>query len=156
MSHSTEPARTSARRQRGLLALVALPAVAVLVVLGWSSGWGGGGDATGLVFLLAFAVANLAPFVLVAVVVVVGGRAHPLGMPAAAVGVVGVAALTAVLLTSFVRSDSSTAPLLFLYMPFYLGLAVGVVALLTGGLHSIRQRRGHPGGAVDAGVDRTA
>lgn len=141
MSPSAKPGLAPPLLQRLLLVLVALAAVAVLVVLGWSSGWGGGGHATSVVFLSAIAVANLLPFAAMAVAVVIGDRAHPQGMAATAAGVVALVALTAVLLTSFVRSESSTAPLLFLFLPFYLGLAVGVVALLTGGLHWLRQRR---------------
>ena len=120
---------------------MALPAVAVLAVMAWSSGWGGGGHTSGLLFFLAVAVVNLAPFAAMTILVVRGGRAWPRGTPAAAVGVVALAALTAALLGSFIGSESSTAALLFLFMPAYLGLVVAAAAVFTGVLHRIRQRR---------------
>lgn len=74
--------------------------------------------------------------------VVLVGRRWPLGAPATAVGVLVLVALTTLLLAALVTSESSTAPLLLLFLPLHLG---AVVLAATGAavlVHRVRARRG--------------
>ncbi|WP_299038328.1 hypothetical protein [uncultured Pseudokineococcus sp.] len=151
------PTRPPRRLTQGLLLVVALTAAGLLAVMVWTGMWTQGAWSAGsLLFSVGLTAFNLAPFAAMAAVVVLVARVLQRGAPAAALGVVALAALTAVLLVSFVTSESSTAGLLFLFLPVYLGLVALVTLALAAVLHRVLQRRAQRREAPDDGPPHEA
>ena len=104
--------------------MVALTAALLLLVMVRSTDWSPGpAKTTSLLITAAFAAWNLAPLAGMSGVVVIVVRTWPRGLPAVALGVVASCALTLVLLQDYRSSESSTAALLFVFLPM-LRLAV--------------------------------
>ena len=124
-----------------LAALVVLGAVATLAVLSWAGGWFEGGATGGVGSTLAFVAWDLAPFAGMGAVVVVGARRLARGLPALVLGVLALSALTALALSDFFVNESSTAALIFLFLPVYQWGLVLVTAGLAVVWHRVRRRR---------------
>ncbi len=128
---------------RVLLAVVALSAAFTVGVMLWAGGYVHGGAVDdGVVSLLPSLGWALLPFLVATAVVVVATRGSRAASTAVAVGVAALVLLTVALLLSFLASESSTAALLFIFLPFYQLLVLGgatMVALVIQLL--VRQRR---------------
>lgn len=151
-----------------LLGVVALGAVATVAVMVWAVGYGEESPADLSEALLAlftvvvgvlFVVWALVPFVAMAATVFFADRRAGGGRGVVVVLGVGVAALvvlTGAALGDFVTSESSTAALIFIFLPLYqlvvvlatAGVAFGVHALV--GRHRRHRRRRLPPGASRA------
>ena len=126
-----------AERSRRVLALVPVACgigVAVLVIL---TGGVSDVDATVLGFLLW----NLVPHALLAVVVLQVSRHAPRAWPALVGGVVLHVVLTVAVLAGALLDDSSTAALVFIFLPAYLLAAVVLTALTAGVVSRVRRSR---------------
>ncbi len=128
-------------QRRVVPALVVLGAVATLAVLSWAGGWFEGGAAGGAGSTVAITAWALAPFLGMGAVVAVGARRLTRGLPAVAVGVVALTGVTAWALSDFTTSESSTAALLFIFLPVYQWVVVLVTAGLAVVWHRVRRRR---------------
>ena len=136
---------------RVLLVLVALSATFAVGTLLWASGYGQGRPVDyEVLFALLFAVLTLVPFAAMGALVIAAARKSS-GMTAVvAVGVIALGVLTVTFLLDFLASDSSTAALIFVVLPFYQLVLVAATAAAAFGLHAIlrwrRARRSPPGG----------
>ena len=137
---------------RALLTLVAVTAAFAVGTGFWAAGSSQVAtrsvvDVVIEVILTAWA---LVPFLAIWIVVVKAARRTHSYMTMIALGVVALTVLTVAALVNFLASDSSTAALVFLVLPFYQLLVVGAAAaaglripLLVRRRH---QRRSRPGG----------
>ncbi|MEJ5913585.1 NAD(P)H-dependent oxidoreductase [Pseudokineococcus sp. 1T1Z-3] len=140
--------RASDRTETSLLGVVATTAVALVAGLLYGSGlftsdmsFQDGGGWAGLGVLLAVAMLQLVPIGGMGAVVMLVRRRLTLGTPVLAVGVVVLLVLVLTMLAGFVTSESSTAALLFVFLPFYLAAVVLLTLGLAAGLHALRRRR---------------
>ncbi|ROP26958.1 hypothetical protein [Pseudokineococcus lusitanus] len=123
-----------------LLVVLALTAGAVATVMVWAGGGGAAGASDTLIGIL-FLLWNLTPIAGMAGVVLFARRRRPTAA-AVTLGVLGLAGLVTTLLVDFVRSDSSTAALLFIFQPLYLWLVAGLTAgLAAASLWLVDRRR---------------
>ena len=123
---------------RALLAVVAVDTAATLAVLAWAGGWFEAGLPSGvdLGTTVALTAWVLAPLVGTGALVLVTARRLPRGLVATAVGVVLLTVLTVGALLSFLRSESSTAALVFLTLP----LVQWLLVLVTLGAAALQHR----------------
>lgn len=146
---SAPAAQVESRLPRGvtpaLLTLVALTAALTIGTLVWASGYGQGRAIDyEVLYAVVFVAWALLPFAAMGAIVIVAARKTRGAMVAVALGVVALAVLTVVLLLSFLASESSTAALLFIFLPIYQFLVVGATACTTLVVHLVlRRRRAH-------------
>lgn len=138
--------KTAAPRHRWLpvAALIAMAATAGYVLhLGlWASGgWERSFANVGVPISLAFTAWSLAPMAGAAAVMVLAYRFWPRGQIAAAVGIAALAAFTVWSFADFKTSESSTAALIFVFLPPMQWLVVGLAAAAGGITHHLRSPR---------------
>jgi len=112
-----------------LLVLLALTAGAIATVMVWAGSGGTAGAGETLIGVL-FVLWNVTPIAGMAGVVLFARRRRPTAA-AVTLGVLALASLVTTLLVEFVRSDSSTAALLFIFQPLYFWLVTGLTAGLA-------------------------
>lgn len=121
--------------------------VGTVAVMTWASSPTEGGRTIGDVITTAlFAVWNLSPHLGLMALLVIIARRWPRGFVVALVASLGYAGFTAWNLYDFVTSDSSTAALLFVFLPVALWggvIAVGALTWAVGQLAGRRTRRAH-------------
>ena len=142
---------------RVLLVVVALIAAFTVGVLLWASGYGQGRPVNyEVLFALVFVVLALVPFAAMGALVVAAARKMRGTTAVVALGVVALGVVTVMFLLDFLASDSSTAALVFVVLPFYQLVLVAVTAAAAFGLHLVlrwrRARRLPPGGLGEEGA----
>lgn len=141
------PDLTSLQRHRPrglmwvLLVLLLLAAAFVLVVSGRAGDWGRAAPELSVWWYVAIVAWEMLPFILIGIVVVKFDRGLSGAMPAVVVGVLAVVGLAVWGMMAFLTSESSTAALVFVFIPLYLLLVVGVSTGAAAGLHVLRARR---------------
>lgn len=118
-----------------LLVLLLLAAAFVSVVFGWASDWGRAAPELSVWYVVGLFAWGMLPFVLMGIVVVSFDRRLRGAMPVVAAGVLVMVGVTVWGMTSTLISQSSTAGLIFLFLPLPLllvvGLATGAAALFN-------------------------
>lgn len=125
-----------------LLGAVALTAVVTVAVQVWAGGGAEAYDSAGEVGTSAlFLLWNLAPLAGMSVVLLFLGRWVRDGLVVLALGVVALVGITVASLLDFASSDSSTAALVFLFLPLLQWSVVVSSALLAWALQLVLRSR---------------